>query len=81
MTNPQKSKRTEKIITSALEVNERFAEYLTDQSDFLVVGVVGFEGVGKTTIVDLLAESGAFNSRFVSCFLEGLIVSSSKLHI
>ena len=32
-------------------------QYLLDQSDFLVVGVVGRQGVGKSSIMSLLAGS------------------------
>lgn len=36
-------------------------EFLSDQNDFLVVGVTGYQGVGKSTLMSLLAEP-----RFVS---------------
>ncbi|EEB13222.1 conserved hypothetical protein [Pediculus humanus corporis] len=36
-------------------------EYLSDQNDFLVVGVVGYQGVGKSTILSLLAEPKLLN--------------------
>ena len=36
---------------------------LTDQSDFLVVGVLGCQGVGKSTIMSLLANGMALKER------------------
>lgn len=38
-------------------------EYLSDQSDFLVVGVIGYQGVGKSTILSLLAEPKFLNKK------------------
>ena len=38
-------------------------EYLSDQNDFLVVGVVGYQGVGKSTILSLLAEPKLLNKK------------------
>lgn len=40
-------------------------EYLSDQNDFLVVGVVGYQGVGKSTILSLLAEPKLLNKKWV----------------
>lgn len=31
-------------------------EYLLDQNEFLVVGCLGYQGVGKSTIMSLLAQ-------------------------
>lgn len=36
---------------------------LTDQSDFLVVGVLGCQGVGKSTILSLLANGLALKDK------------------
>ena len=38
-------------------------QILTDQSDFLVVGVLGCQGVGKSTILSLLANGLALKDK------------------
>ena len=35
--------------------NEYILQMLVDQTDFLVIGVIGGQGVGKSTILSLLA--------------------------
>ncbi|CAG0918070.1 unnamed protein product [Notodromas monacha] len=49
-----------KVISSGMDVDERFLDLLTDQGDFLVIGCIGPEGVGKSTILNLVADS-SFN--------------------
>ena len=55
---------------------------LLDQTDFLVVGVIGPQGVGKSTLLSVLGGAGPFtDSRFVIlqlyCFVKvNLIVVS-----
>jgi hypothetical protein len=46
---------TMKLIDKSLRWEERGTECLIDQSDFLVVGVLGRQGVGKSTVMSLLA--------------------------
>eukprot|EP00058_Branchiostoma_floridae_P027633 XP_002613124.1 hypothetical protein BRAFLDRAFT_73027 [Branchiostoma floridae] len=44
-----------KLVDDSLNWCDSGIEMLLDQTDFLVVGVVGMEGVGKSTILSLLA--------------------------
>lgn len=39
----------------SFSVIDNSLEFLSEQSDFLVVGVVGYQGVGKSTILSSLA--------------------------
>ncbi|XP_028401597.1 protein SMG9-like [Dendronephthya gigantea] len=52
-----------KIVDEKLHWNDQALETLTDQSDFLVVGVLGCQGVGKSTILSLLANRMALNDK------------------
>ena len=53
---------------------------LLDQTDFLVVGVIGPQGVGKSTLLSVLGGAGPFtDSRFVICSLF-MSVLSLQLH-
>lgn len=38
-------------------------EYLSDQNDFLVVGVIGYQGVGKSTVLSYLADPNLLNKK------------------
>ncbi|CAH0560721.1 unnamed protein product [Brassicogethes aeneus] len=49
-------KKSEKFLDDGILFNESIQEFLKDNYDFLVVGVVGGHGVGKSTIMNLLAE-------------------------
>eukprot|EP00118_Oscarella_pearsei_P006753 m.31118 g.31118 ORF g.31118 m.31118 type:complete len:565 (+) comp31451_c0_seq1:15-1709(+) len=49
--------RPTKLINSSLHWDERAGESLVEQSDFLVAGVLGSQGVGKSTVMSLLAGS------------------------
>lgn len=51
-----------KLLDDSLQWQDNFQDYLLDQNDFLVVGVLGKKGVGKSTLMSLLAGS---NSRSV----------------
>lgn len=46
-----------------LSLVDNCLEYLSDQSDFLVVGIAGYQGVGKSTIISLLADPKALVDR------------------
>ncbi|KAK6621365.1 hypothetical protein RUM43_011671 [Polyplax serrata] len=50
-------------------------EFLSDQNDFLVVGVTGYQGVGKSTLMSLLAEP-----RFLSKNVEKTEDLESAVH-
>ena len=41
-----------------------FLQYLMDQSDFLVVGCLGRQGVGKSTVMSLLAGTRTGSGRY-----------------
>ena len=49
---------------------------LLDQTDFLVVGVIGPQGAGKSTVLSVVAGAGPF-SRFVKIDILDIL---SKLH-
>ncbi|XP_064397219.1 nonsense-mediated mRNA decay factor SMG9-like isoform X2 [Halichondria panicea] len=44
-----------KMVDRGLHWEEKGMDFMQDQSDFLVVGVVGKQGVGKSTVMSLLA--------------------------
>lgn len=44
-----------KLIDRNLHWDDKGADYMLEQSDFLVVGVIGKQGVGKSTVMSLLA--------------------------
>lgn len=46
-----------KLVDKNMHWEDKGMEYLLDQSDFLVVGVVGRQGVGKSSVMSLLAGS------------------------
>lgn len=47
-----------------LQVNDQFLQFLmADNSDFLVVGVLGGQNVGKSTIMNLLARRRSENDK------------------
>jgi protein SMG9 len=71
-----------KVLDEAFGWHEGLAEFLQEQSDFLVVGVLGKQGVGKSTLMSMLAgnryhdderkfvfKSGARSSAAVQAFV------------
>lgn len=46
-----------KFMDENMQLCESPLEYLHDQQDFLVVGCVGAQGVGKSTIMSLLTSN------------------------
>ena len=49
------SNRNVKLLDASLHWNDEGIEQLQDQSDFMVVGVIGMQGVGKSTILSIIA--------------------------
>lgn len=49
-------KKSMKLIDDGLMSTEHLQDYLQENTDFIVVGVVGSQGVGKSTILNLLSE-------------------------
>lgn len=49
-------KKSLKLIDDGIISTEHLQDYLQENSDFIVVGVVGGQGVGKSTILNLLTE-------------------------
>nr|CAB3226601.1 protein SMG9 [Phallusia mammillata] len=49
------TKSSVKLLDAALNWSDTGIEQLQEQTDFLVIGVVGMQGVGKSTILSLLA--------------------------
>lgn len=47
--------KCKKFMDEDLLVGDNLSDYLIEQQDFLVVGVLGTQGVGKSTILSLLA--------------------------
>uniref|UniRef100_A0A1B6K1W7 Protein SMG9 n=1 Tax=Homalodisca liturata TaxID=320908 RepID=A0A1B6K1W7_9HEMI len=54
---PVEMKSSVKLIDDQFQILDTCVEYLTDQTDFLVVGCVGLQGVGKSTLMSHLAGS------------------------
>lgn len=46
-----------KLLDETLQFSDSLNHYLTEQSDFLVIGVLGKKGVGKSTLMSLLSGS------------------------
>lgn len=46
-----------KFMDENMQLCENLLEYLSDQQDFLVVGILGSQGVGKSTILSLLTSN------------------------
>lgn len=49
-------KKSMKLIDDGIMSTEHLQDYLQENTDFIVVGVVGSQGVGKSTILNLLSE-------------------------
>lgn len=47
-------KSSAKLIDDSLTFCDSALEYLTDQTDFIVIGVIGLQGVGKSTLMSHL---------------------------
>ncbi|XP_062499749.1 nonsense-mediated mRNA decay factor SMG9-like [Corticium candelabrum] len=57
--------RPVKVVDDSLHWDDRAADMLLDQTDFLVVGVIGHQAVGKSMIMSLLAGArSATSTRF-----------------
>lgn len=46
-----------KFMDENMQLSESALEFLCDQQDFLVVGCLGLQGVGKSTIMSLLTSN------------------------
>lgn len=55
--NTQTMLNSVKLLDETLQWNDSLNDYLSDQSDFLVIGILGKKGVGKSTVMSLLAGS------------------------
>ncbi|MCJ8728278.1 hypothetical protein PDJAM_G00002630 [Pangasius djambal] len=51
----EKMKHSIKLVDDQMNWCDSAMEYLRDQTDMLVVGVIGFQGMGKSTIMSLLS--------------------------
>lgn len=54
---PEDLHRSTKLIEHNFQWSDTPIEYLLDQTDFVVVGCVGLQGTGKSTIMSMLADS------------------------
>nr|CAD7202185.1 unnamed protein product [Timema douglasi] len=52
---PPEMKGSVKLVDDFFQFNDSCLEYLLDQNDFMVVGCLGLQGVGKSTLMSLLA--------------------------
>uniref|UniRef100_A0A8C1NXS5 Nonsense-mediated mRNA decay factor SMG9 n=1 Tax=Cyprinus carpio TaxID=7962 RepID=A0A8C1NXS5_CYPCA len=52
---PEKMKHSIKMVDDQMNWCDSAMEYLRDQTDMLVVGVIGLQGTGKSTIMSLLS--------------------------
>ncbi|XP_074111432.1 nonsense-mediated mRNA decay factor SMG9 [Cotesia typhae] len=57
MTLPQEMTSSVKFMDENMQLYENVLEELIDQQDFLVVGILGTQGVGKSTILSLLTSN------------------------
>ena len=56
-----------------------YIQILLDQTDFLVVGVIGPQGAGKSTVLSVLGGAGPFtDSRFVAHHISRLCLTMCK---
>ncbi|PSN58032.1 Protein SMG9 [Blattella germanica] len=63
---PPEMKSSVKLVDESLQFCDGSLEFLLDQNDFIVVGCLGLQGVGKSTIMSLLAgnQIGDSNKNF-----------------
>ncbi|KAJ3598219.1 hypothetical protein NHX12_001730 [Muraenolepis orangiensis] len=52
---PEKMKQSIKLVDDQMNWCENAMEYLRDQTDMLVVGVLGLQGTGKSTVMSLIS--------------------------
>ncbi|TMS11105.1 Protein SMG9 [Larimichthys crocea] len=52
---PEKMKHSIKLVDDQMNWCDSAMEYLRDQTDMLVVGVIGLQGAGKSTVMSLLS--------------------------
>lgn len=52
---PEKMKHSIKLVDDQMNWCDNAMEYLRDQTDMLVVGIIGLQGTGKSTIMSLLS--------------------------
>jgi ABC-type thiamine transport system ATPase subunit len=52
---PPEMKSSVKLVDEAFQFCDGALEFLLDQNDFMVVGCLGLQGVGKSTFMSLLA--------------------------
>ncbi|KAJ8287661.1 hypothetical protein COCON_G00003200 [Conger conger] len=52
---PEKMKHSIKLVDEQMNWCDSAMEYLRDQTDMLVVGVIGLQGTGKSTVLSLLS--------------------------
>lgn len=50
-------KKSVKLVENGMIYPENLQDYLQENSDFLVIGIVGTQSVGKSTILNLLAQN------------------------
>ncbi|XP_059363784.1 nonsense-mediated mRNA decay factor SMG9-like [Carassius carassius] len=56
---PEKMKNSIKLVDDQMNWCDSAMEYLRDQTDMLVVGVIGLQGTGKSTIMSLLSANSS----------------------
>jgi ABC-type thiamine transport system ATPase subunit len=52
---PPEMKSSVKLVDEAFQFCDGSLEFLLDQNDFMVVGCLGLQGVGKSTLMSFLA--------------------------
>lgn len=65
---PKKIVKCVKLLDDGLICTENVQDYLQENDDYLVVGIVGTQGVGKSTILNLLAHDSITNDLKKSIF-------------
>uniref|UniRef100_A0A673XQP3 Nonsense-mediated mRNA decay factor SMG9 n=1 Tax=Salmo trutta TaxID=8032 RepID=A0A673XQP3_SALTR len=65
---PEKMKHSIKLVDDQMNWCDSAMEYLRDQTDMLVVGVIGLQGTGKSTIMSLLSANAPEEDQRVYVF-------------
>lgn len=67
--------KSEKLLEDGVLCNESIQEYLQENNDFLVVGVLGTHGVGKSTIMNFLSQKSVTEEFKKSIFKNNINLS------
>ncbi|XP_019866153.1 nonsense-mediated mRNA decay factor SMG9 isoform X2 [Aethina tumida] len=75
---PKIMTKSEKLLEDGVLCNESIQEYLQENNDFLVVGVIGTHGVGKSTIMNFLSQKSVTEEFKKSIFKNNINLSECE---